>query len=130
VKEDDSVEKTERFKLLITLSFVFALGLCVTPGYGAERVIPKIGPVRMNAHPSTLEGKTVLLRWNGKYNGDKFLSRVGELLIGQVKNVRIIKMWETDKSTAVISKNAEVSEQVAASIVKLKPDLVIAAQAD
>ena len=84
----------------------------------------------MNVHPSTLEGKTVLLRWNGKYNGDKFLSRVGELLIEQVKNVRIIKMWETDKSTAVISKNAEVSEQVAASIAKLKPDLVIAAQAD
>jgi hypothetical protein len=72
----------------------------------------------------------VLLRWNGKYNGDKFLSRVGELLIEQVKNVRIIKMWEADKSTALISKNAEVSEQVAASIANLKPDLVIAAQAD
>jgi hypothetical protein len=51
VKEDDSVEKIERFKLLITLSFVFALGLCATPGYGAERGIPKIGPVRMNVHP-------------------------------------------------------------------------------
>jgi predicted transcriptional regulator len=84
----------------------------------------------MNPHLATLEGKTVLLRWNGKYNGDKYLSRVGELIIQQVKNVKIIKMWEMDKSTAAISKNAEMSEQVAASIAKLKPDLVIAAQAD
>jgi hypothetical protein len=47
-----------------------------------------------------------------------------------VKDVKIIKMWEVDKSTVAISKNAEVSEQVAVSIAKLKPDLVIAAQAD
>lgn len=118
------------FVFWMILPFVFALGISVAPGHGAEGGVPKIGPVRMNAHPSTLEGKTVLLRWNGKYNGDKFLNRLGELLAQQVKNIRIIKMWETDKSTAVISKSAEVSEQVAASIARLKPDLVIAAQAD
>lgn len=95
-----------------------------------DKKVPRVGPVKLNPHPTTLEGKTVLLRWNGKYNGDRFLSRVGELLTRQVKNVKIIKMWEMDKSTAAISKNAEVSEQVAASIAKLKPDLVIAAQAD
>jgi hypothetical protein len=95
-----------------------------------DKTFPKVGPINLNSHPTSLEGKTVLLRWNGKYNGDKFLNRLGELMAQQVKNVRIIKMWETDKSTAVISKNAEVSEQVAASIARLKPDLVIAAQAD
>ena len=95
-----------------------------------DKNFPKVGPINLNSHPTSLEGKTVLLRWNGKYNGDKFLNRLGELMAQQVKNVRIIKMWETDKSTAVISKNAEVSEQVAASIARLKPDLVIAAQAD
>jgi hypothetical protein len=84
----------------------------------------------LNPHPVSLEGKTVLLRWNGKYNGDKFLNRLGELMDQQVKNVRIIKMWEMDKATAIISKNAEVSEQIAVGIAKLKPDLVIAAQAD
>jgi hypothetical protein len=52
------------------------------------------------------------------------------LITQQVKNVKIIKMWEMDKSTAAISKNAEMSEQAAASIEKLKPDLVIASQAD
>jgi len=71
-----------------------------------------------------------VLHWNGKYNGDRYLSWIGELMSQKIKNVKIIKMWEIDKSTAAISKNAEVSEQVAASIAKLKPDLVIAAQAD
>lgn len=122
--------RNNKFQLLTILSFVFALGICIGPGYGAEEGIPKIGPVRMNAHPSTLEGKTVLLRWNGKYNGDKFLSRVGELLIEQVKDVRIVKMWELDSNTAIISKKMEVSEQIASKIAALKPNIVISAQAD
>jgi predicted transcriptional regulator with HTH domain len=77
-----------------------------------------------------LEGKTVLLRWNGKYNGDKFLARLGELLTQQVKNVKILKLWEMDSTTVAISKNGEASEEVANKIARLKPDLVIAAQAD
>jgi hypothetical protein len=47
-----------------------------------------------------------------------------------VKNVKIIKLWEMDKSTAAISKDLQASEQVATAIAKLKPDLVIAAQCD
>jgi hypothetical protein len=95
-----------------------------------EKKIPKLGPVKLNAHPTSLEGKTVLLRWNGKYNGDKFLIRVGELLTQQVKNVKILKMWEKDPGTAVMSKSEEVSKQITAKIERLKPDIVIAAQAD
>ena len=92
--------------------------------------VVKIEPMKVNPHPTTLQGKTVLLRWNEKMNGDKYLARVGELLGQQVKNLRIIKLWELDKSTASISKDLQASEQVAATIAKLKPDLVIAAQAD
>ena len=77
-----------------------------------------------------MEGKTVLLRWNGKYNGDKFLARVGELLAQQEKGVKVIRLWEMDSTTAAISKNGEMSEEVAGKMAKLKPDLVIAAQAD
>ena len=51
----------------------------------------KIEPMEINPHPSTLEGKTVLLRWNGKHNGDKFLDRVAELLAQKVKDINIIK---------------------------------------
>ena len=116
--------------LMVLLVMSMVGGTSVYVRASEDKKVPKVGPVKMNPHLATLEGKTVLLRWNGKYNGDKYLSRVGELIIQQVKSVKIIKMWEMDKSTAAISKNAEMSEQVAASIAKLKPDLVIAAQAD
>jgi hypothetical protein len=116
------------FLLLFLCSFLVA-GLS---GYvvAKEEKAPKVGPVKLNPHPASLEGKTVLLRWNGKFNGDKYLIRVGELLSQQVKNVKIVKLWEMDKNTAAISKDLQASEQVAATIAKLKPDLVIAAQAD
>jgi hypothetical protein len=84
----------------------------------------------MVSHPSTLEGRTVLLRWNGKPNGDNFLNRVAELLTEQVKGVKIIKMWEVDKSTAIISGSLEKSEAFAEEIIKLKPDIVVSTQAD
>ena len=105
-------------------------GLFCHSAVAATEKAPKVGPVKINAHPASLEGKTVLLRWNGKLNGDKFLTCVGEHLTQQVKNVKIIKLWEMDKSTAAISKDLQASEQVAAAIAKLKPDLVIAAQCD
>jgi hypothetical protein len=116
--------------LMVLLVVSMVEGASVYVKASEDKKVPKVGPLKLNPHPATLEGKTVLLRWNGKYNGDKYLSRVGELITQQVKNVRIIKMWEMDKSTAAISKNADMSEQVAASIAKLKPDLVIASQAD
>ena len=96
----------------------------------SKEEVPKVGPVKLNAHPASLEGKTVVLRWNGKYNGDKFLLRVGELLTQQVKGVKILRLWEMDKETAAISKNGAMSEEVAGKIAKLKADLVIASQAD
>jgi hypothetical protein len=117
--------------LLLALLVMFTMGnISVSVMASQNKKVPKVGPMSLNPHPVSLEGKTVLLRWNGKYNGDKFLNRLGELMDQQVKNVRIIKMWEMDKATAIISKNAEVSEQIAVGIAKLKPDLVIAAQAD
>lgn len=116
--------------LMVLLAMFMVGSLSVYVRAAEEKKVPKIGPVKLNPHPAGLEGKAVLLHWNGKYNGDKFLNRVGELITQQVKTVKIIKMWEVDKSTAAISKNGEVSEQVAANIAKLKPDIVIAAQAD
>jgi hypothetical protein len=95
-----------------------------------KELAPKVGPVKLNAHPAGLEGKTVVLRWNGKYNGDKFLLRVEELLIQRVKGVRVLRMWEIDKETAAISKSGAMSKEVAGRIARLKADLVIAAQAD
>jgi hypothetical protein len=118
-------------KVFLSL-FVVVFLVAGLSGYAAakEEKTPKVGPVKLNPHPASLEGKTVLLRWNGKFNGDKYLTRVGELLGQKVKNVKIVKLWEADKGTAAISKDLQASELVAAAVAKVKPDLVIAAQAD
>ncbi len=123
--------KSKTWLLLLVLSLVISLtgGFFASAQAAAEKA-PKVGPVKINPHPASLEGKTVLLRWNEKMNGDKYLTRVAEFLTQQVKNVKIIKLWEVDKSTAAISKDLQASERVVATIAKLKPDLVIAAQAD
>ncbi len=91
----------------------------------------KVEPIKLNPHPSTLEGKTVILRWNGKHNGDKFLERVGELLKEKVKEIKIIKSWEVAPETVdPITGSQERSEEFARAIAKFKPDIVIAAQSD
>ena len=94
----------------------------------------QIEPMALAPRMTTLEGKTVLLRWNAKPNGDVFANRVAELLSAGVKDVRIIKMWELDPSTAVIPGRTAapetVSNQIAKKIANLKPDIVIGLQGD
>ncbi len=91
----------------------------------------KIKPMEINPHPTTLEGKTVLLRWNGKHNGDKFLDRVAELLAQKVKGIKIIKSWEVAPETVdPISGSQERSVELMKKLAAFKPDLVIGSQAD
>lgn len=126
----DEVRKMKKRSLYYLLLGLFILLVSGPAQAATEKQLPMVGPVKINAHPASLEGKTVVLRWNGKPNGDKFLTRFGELLAQQVKNVKIIKMWEVDKTTACISKTAEASKEIAEKIAKLKPAMVIASQAD
>jgi hypothetical protein len=85
-----------------------------------------VKPVEIAPRQVSLEGKTVLLRWNGKHNGDNFLSRVAEHLTQQVKGVKIIKMWE-----AVPGSNSyPMKDEHFQAALKFKPDLLIASQAD
>ena len=90
----------------------------------------KVGQVKLNPHPASLEGKTIVLRWNSKLNGDKFLDRVAELLTQKISGIKIVKMYLIDSSTAVVSEKMENSLQIAAKIAEQKPDIVIASQAD
>jgi ABC-type Fe3+-hydroxamate transport system substrate-binding protein len=119
--------------LLILLS-VALLALVLAACGGAAPTPTKsavpAGTVKINTHPSSLEGKTVVLRWNSKPNGDKYLTRIGELLTQQVKDVKVVKLWESDPSTAAITKSPEESAAIADKIAALKPDLVIASQGD
>jgi len=91
----------------------------------------KIEPMKLNPHPSRLEGKTIMLRSNGKHNGDKFLIRVGELLKDKVKDIKIIYSWEVAPETVdPITGSYERSKKFAQKLASFKPDLVIASQAD
>lgn len=115
----------------VALVLAFVLGACSSaPTATPTASAVSIGTVTINPHPASLEGKTVVLRWNSKPNGDKYLTRIGELLTAQVKGIKVINLWETDPTTAVISKSDDVSATIADKIAALKPDLVIAAQGD
>jgi hypothetical protein len=85
---------------------------------------------QVNPHPKDLSGKTVVLYWNGKPNGDLFLNRIGELLIEKVDNVRVIKAWEVRPSSKRTDPTAEASRATAEEIVRLNPDLIIGAPGD
>ena len=42
--------------------------------------VVRVEEMEIRPHPSSLEGKTVMLRANGKHNSEPFLDRVAELL--------------------------------------------------
>jgi ABC-type Fe3+-hydroxamate transport system substrate-binding protein len=92
--------------------------------------VVKIEPMAVNAHPASLEGKTVVLRANGKHNADNALDRVGELLQKNVKDIKILKLWKLYPETNEISQGPEKSQYIAQKIASLKPDLVIGSSAD
>ena len=93
--------------------------------------VVKIETMKLNPHPSRLEGKTIMLRSNGKHNGDKFLIRVGELLKDKVKDIKIIYSWEVAPETVdPITGSHERSNKFAQKLASFKPDLAIASQAD
>jgi hypothetical protein len=116
--------------LLIFMVLLVGIDFSACKKATEEKKVPKVGPVKITLHPSTLEGKTVVLRWNGKFNGDNFLNRVAELFTKQVKDIKVIKMWEVDPSTAAISDSLGKSKELMEKIAKFKPHLIIAAQAD
>ena len=93
--------------------------------------VVKIEIMKLNPHPSRLEGKTIMLRSNGKHNGDKFLIRVGEMLRDKVNDIKIIYSWEVAPETVdPITGSHERSKKFAKKLASFKPDLVIASQAD
>ena len=92
--------------------------------------VVNIAPMKLSPHPTTLEGKTVVLQWNGKTNGDNFLNPTAEMLTKQFKGIKIIKAWELAPELKTISQGQANSKKIADKIASWKPDLVIASQAD
>ncbi len=89
-----------------------------------------IQPVKPAPRLAGLEGKTIVLRWNGKHNGNNYLDRIAELLAEKLPGAKVIKVYEVDKSTVKISGSNAESARIAKVIKGLKADIVIASQAD
>jgi len=89
-----------------------------------------IQPIKPAPRLASLEGKTIILRWNGKHNGNNFLDRIAELLAEKLPSAKVIKIYGVDKSTVKISGANAESARIAKVIKDLKADIVIASQAD
>jgi hypothetical protein len=96
----------------------------------SPEAVAEVVPMSVNPHPSTLAGKTVVLRTNGKHNSDNFLEKVVELLGEEVKDIKIIELWRVAPETNTSSQSPEESQKFAEKIASFKPDLVISAQGD
>ncbi len=123
--------------LLLGLAWVQSAAAATAPEL--KLINPKgiefVEPIKMIPHAASLEGKTVVLRWNGKHNGDNFLTRIAELLTEKVKGVKIVKVWENDPDTSLEARAREPivkggAKEIAKRIASYKPDMVIASQAD
>jgi hypothetical protein len=128
--------------LLYSGTLVLLAGLLISahPASSAEKAqkwelvnpmgVTKMVPIKMAPRISTLEGKTVGLKWNQKPNGNIFLDRVAELLQEKVPGVKVVKIYELEPTTVPQSANMEVAAQKARIIAKYKPDIVIGSQCD
>ena len=123
---------------LIAMGAVLLLGtpmaLAVEKPQEWELVNPsgviKLAQVEPAKRITSLDGKTVALRWNGKHNGNVVLDRIAELMAQKYPNTKVIKTYETDPSLNTISGTPANSERITRAVTAMKPDLVIASQGD
>lgn len=136
------MSKMKRSKIVAVLVLcVFAASIMMLSGCGSNAeasrnwllVNPEgateVTSMQLSAHPTSLEGKTVGLVWNSKENGDNFLNAIAEELEKEVKDVNVIKIWEEIPESQGYGPNV-FTQDVITKIQAMKPDLVIAAQAD
>ncbi len=92
--------------------------------------VVSIEPMELAPRITSLEGKTVGLKWNTKPNGDLFLDRIAELLEENVPGVKIVKFYEVEPSTVPQSATHDDAKRKAQIIAGYKPDIVIGSQCD
>jgi hypothetical protein len=96
-----------------------------------EGMVAAIKPVEVAPHPTSLEGKTILLRWNGKPGGNMFLDHVAELLAKAVPTAKVIKLYEIEPGTGRYNTTiGEAAAEMSKAVKTYRPDIVIASQAD
>lgn len=138
-------------KLLFNLALTALMALLLAATANAARVemelvrpdgIVHIDPINVLAHPKSLDGKTIALKWSSKPNGDIMLNRVAELIAKEYPTAKVIKTWEGQSSgtTGTLGATGSLlvgwstgkarSVEMAKAMQALKPDLVIGGQGD
>lgn len=81
---------------------------------------------------TALEGKTIALCWNGKNNGDLVLDRLAELLAKKYPTAKVVKTYRdmADQNLNKISATQDESMRIVKAVASVRPDIVIASQAD
>jgi hypothetical protein len=97
----------------------------ITPIGVIEKAISKPAP-----RITTLEGKTIALRWNGKHNGDVVLNHLAQLISQKFPTAKVVKTYEADQSLNKISGSEAEADRITKTIGAVKPDILIASQAD
>ena len=90
----------------------------------------KTEAIRPAPRLSSLEGKTIVLHWNSKPNGNIILDRIAEHLAQRVPSAKVVKAYEKFPEIVKVSATQEKSREAAEKILSLKPDLVIGSTAD
>lgn len=80
--------------------------------------------------PNSLVNKIIVLRWNGKHNGDVLLNRLSVLLAQAFPDTQVIKAYRTDPGLSTISGSLAESNRITQRLVDMEPDMVIAAPGD
>jgi len=91
----------------------------VVPEAPAKEVAASLPP-----RPASLAGKRIGLFWNTKPNGDVFLKRIGELLLQQFEDVKLVEFMPGNPDGAAGAPASSLKEAASAC------DLVILATGD
>jgi hypothetical protein len=83
--------------------------------------------LRLPPRPTSLEGKTVGLAWNGKPGGEHALDEIARLLGEQVPSVRFIRYWEEVPDSV---SPRELNARVIQAMADRQPDVVLVSQGD
>ena len=124
------------------MALAAAAALCVAPAAQAadqpqewELINPTGEIEKVAVEPAkritALEGKTIALRWNGKNNGDLVLDRLAELL-AKDPTAKVVKTYRdmADQNLNKISATQDESMRIVKAVASVRPDIVIASQAD
>ena len=95
---------------MLKLSRIIAMGAVLLLGAPMAQAVEKpqewelvnpsgviqVAQVQPAKRITSLEGKTIALRWNSKHNGDVMLNHLADMLANKYRTTNIVKTYESD----------------------------------